>query len=263
MAPEDVMNLVNSKMNFEQILGNQEIASERGRNTAAQNQVENYYKALNANIALGKDKRDAETDALRTAKIDRSTPFEVDGKMYVDWTDSSGGVVKREELGSNTYKPQAKEAMVSPDGKVGFYGPEDKIPQGSTKLGTSREGMTDKQKMDMDILVAGIDQMISTGKDGKGDKVEGSELAERARIFNQYHPTKQWMMVPEGPGMLGSGPKWVKLPKDEKELKAVPGSTVVSRNPKGKEVTMEQVRAKAAQHNVSINEVLKFMNSGR
>jgi len=262
MTPEDVNSLLHTGLNYRQILGVEETAKERTQANAAQNIVENYYKQLNANLAMGKDRREATKDALEISGLKRSAPYSVDGKEYIDWTDAQGNRVKREELGASNTGQQNAKLLRTPDGKIMWAKPGDNVPDGSTYLSDNRGGLTfDNQK-----TLAGLDMIFATGKDSKGTSYDPEALGGFAELYNKNHPSSQMVKIPGqvvdwGPD---KDPQWIKLPKDPIAIIKMPDETVISRDSKtGQEITVKKVKEVAKAKGASPEAVLKFLGIGR
>ena len=240
-------------INYRNVLGSEKINLAQESRLAGQNEIENYYKSLTAD-------RQAEEDKLKASKLNRSAPMEVDGKMVIDWTDQQGNVVKRETVGDATRSDQAKKLFKTKDGKVEFFGPGE-IPDGALPWSDTQEGgLTPAQEFNQAKSLADIEARMVDGS------VETPEaLAGDAEVFNKYHPTQQWKMLPGSEGIplvpfSGTKAKWVKLPKNPSELLALPENRVVSRNPQtGDDITVGMAKSIAKAKGVSEIDVLKFL----
>lgn len=245
--------MLGTMINYRNVLGGEKLNLAQESRLAGQNEIENFYKQLEVQRALGKDEAAA-------AKLTRSAPMEVDGNVVVDWLDAQGNPVKREVVGKATRNDQAKKLFKTADGKVEFFGPGE-IPDGAIPWSDTQEGgLTPAQEFNQAKSLADIEARMVDGS------VETPEaLAGDAEVFNKYHPTQQWKMIPGKEGIplvpfSGSEAKWVKLPKNPSELLALPEDQVVSRNPQtGDDITVGMAKAIAKSKGVSEIDVLKFL----
>jgi len=184
--------------------------------------------------------------------------------MMIDYTDAMGNVVKREEVGKATRNDQAEKWFKAPDGSYKSFPAGTEVPSGFTPISTESGGLTDNQKFNQDVKLAGIDQMMTTLKDGAGNDIDDpNQLEGYAQIYNQNNPTHQWIKVPgyDSPAMewgLDQDPRWVKLPKDSGAVLKMPADTVISRDDKtGKEVTVGIIKEYAKRVNSTPEALLK------
>lgn len=255
LSAEDIQNLMGNLINYKQVLGNQANSQEGHAITEAQNLIENYYKDL-------KNRRETEEFETKKSKLNRSAPFEVEGKMMIDWTDAQGNVVKREEVGKATRDSQAAKLLRMPDGTVQTIDPQvgQTFPAGTSILGTGEGsgGLTEAQKFSQAGKLAEIDASMVAQDVENPDMLDGY-----AEIYNQQHPTHQWIKVPGTGGLFGSDAKWTKLPKDSAEIVKMPPDTLVGRSPSGKKITLEMIVAKAQELGVSPEQALKELGLAR
>jgi len=253
MSSEDVQNLMGHLINYKQVLGNQANSAEGHAITEAQNLIENYYKDL-------KNRRETEEFESKKSKLNRSAPFEVNGKMMIDWTDAQGNVVKREEVGDATRNSQAERVFKLPNGQMDFIGPDEAIPPGAVLASPSEGGgeLTEAQKFSQAGKLAEIDAKLVANEVENPEELEGY-----AELYNREHPTHQWIKVPGTGGLFGSDAKWTKLPKNAAEIVKMPKDTLVGRSPSGKKITLEMIVAKAQELGVSPEQALKELGLAR
>jgi len=253
MSSEDVQNLMGHLINYKQVLGNQANSQEGHAITEAQNLIENYYKDL-------KNRRETEEFESKKSKLNRSAPFEVDGKMYIDWTDAQGNPVEREEVGKATRSNQAERVFKLPNGQMDFIGPDEAIPPGAVLASPSEGGgeLTEAQKFSQAGKLAEIDASMVAQDVENPDMLDGY-----AEIYNQQHPTHQWIKVPGTDGIFGSDAKWTKLPKDPTEIVKMPKDTLVGRSPSGKKVTLGMIVEMAQAKGISPEQALKELGLAR
>ena len=240
-------------INYRQVLGGEKINLAQESRLAGQNEIENYYKNL-------ENQRNVAEAELKASKLTRSAPMEVDGNVVVDWLDAQGNPVKREVVGKATRNDQAKKLFKTKDGKVEFFGPGE-VPDGAIPWSDTQEGgLTPAQEFNQAKSLADIEARMVDGS------VEVPEaLAGDAEVFNKYHPTQQWKLLPFHDSKwnemgTNSDAKWVKLPKNPSELLALPEDQVVSRNPQtGDDITVGMAKSIAKAKGVSEIDVLKFL----
>jgi len=253
MSAEDIQTLMGNLINYKQVLGNQANSQEGHAITEAQNMVENYYKDL-------KDRRDSEEFESKKSKLNRSAPFEVNGKMMIDWTDAQGNVVKREKVGNATKSTQAERVFKLPNGQMDFIGPDEAIPPGAILASPENGGgeLTEAQKFSQAGKLAEIDaSMVAQDVDNP------AMLDGYAEIYNSQHPTHQWIKVPGSGGWFGGDAQWKKLPKDPVEIMKMDPSTTVGRSPSGKEITLKMAIAKAQELKMTPEQFLKELGLAR
>jgi len=255
MTPEDVMGLIKGGLDYRQLLGAERVAQSSTASAAAQNQVENYYKALNARLAMGKDARDAES-------IKINQPYERDGKMVQDTHDSTGRLISREVVGDP--KPQfASRVFEGPDGNLQFIPNGMDIPPGFKEPTNRTLDMTEAQKDNRKLKLAGIEQMITNMKDSKGGELSPEAVQGYAEYYNQNaNAPYKFKMLPKGPGYFGSSPEWIKLPTNPAERAKLPDATLNRLLPvgsDGKQITMEQVRKIAKAKGATVAEAIQLL----
>ena len=253
MSSEDVQNLMGHLINYRNVLGD-EANSQRGNAiTEAQHLVENYYKELT-------ERRAREDSESKKRSLNRSTPYEVDGKMLIDWTDNEGNVVNREEVGKSTKNSQAERVFKLPNGQMDFIGPDEAIPPGAVLASPSEGGgeLTEAQKFSQAGKLAEIDAKLVANEVDNPEELEGY-----AELYNREHPTHQWIKVPGTGGLFGSDAKWTKLPKNAAEIVKMPPDTLVGRSPSGKKITLEMIVAKAQEAGISPEQALKELGLAR
>lgn len=235
-------------INYQQVLGSQENRS-----------LERQYKDATLQNALEKAKREA-------TKIDHSTDYTADGKVMRDYFDAQGNLVKRETIGEAKKDGQALKLVELPDGSVQSIDPQKvtNLPKGTKLLGTAsaEPKLTPSQAFDQDVKLAGIDSMLSTGLDSKGNEVMSEALDSYAAIYNKNNSASQYVKIPGSPKVAGlpftgNEAKWVKVPKSVEGIAALKPDTVLGRTSKGSEVTLEQIKAKANTMGISLEEALK------
>ena len=231
-----------------------------------QDQIENYYRHYSAMIAAGKDHRDAQKFALEMSQLNRSTPYEVNGQMVIDWTTPQGQIAKREIVGPATPKTEGVRWMQAPDGQV-FKAtastPDSEIPKGSIMLSNvhPKDGqltVNDQTKLAMMKGIVESGQTVSdTGVTLKYDEPTRDSIMQ---VVNQSDPHNQFVKIPGPPGYFGGqgAAQYVKLPKTAIGILAMPDTQVIAYDDKtGKSLTVASIKQFAQDKGVAPELVLK------
>jgi len=167
----------------------------------------------------------AKTAAARAvaSKVTYGTPYEKDGKMYRDKL-QGGSVIGTEDLGEKktSYKPNV---FVRDDGTPVEVPVGTEIPAGLKVPSEVQVNLTGEQQRQQEQDLAGIEQMLLTGVDSKGNEIENLEALQGwADTYNKRNSNYNVVMVPKKEGepipftfgffTKGGAPaKYIKVPK--------------------------------------------------
>lgn len=263
LGPEELSVLMKGGLGMRELMARDAASVQR----AQQDQIENYYRHYSAMIAAGKDHRDAQKFALEMSQLNRSTPYEVNGQMMIDWTTPQGQVAKREIVGPATPKTEGVRWMQAPDGRV-FKAtastPDSEIPKGSIMLSNvhPKDGqltVNDQTKLAMMKGIVESGQTVSdTGATLKYDEPTRDSIMQ---VVNQSDPHNQFVKIPgrEVPGIGNDIPtQYIKLPKTAIGILAMPDTQVIAYDDKtGKSLTVTGVKQFAKDKGVAPELVLK------
>lgn len=185
--------------------------------------------------------------------------YTANGKTYLRYVDPKTNQIATRDLGDAGEKLQNKKLLKDADGNGYWVGPNDPIRPGSTYLASQDNGFSINDQYTLSFLKSGIE----SGKDQEGRDMDESTRDNNMTLVNLNDKTHQFVKVPTvKESVWGNSvvPKYVKLPKEPAQLKALPNTQVVGYDEEeGKSITMAEIRETAKRTGQPVDMVFKYL----
>lgn len=260
LAPEDIINLLNTSLNMRQIDGQE-----------ARAKVQEEYNRQRLELDRDRELRQLTELEMKSLGLTPSAIVNVNGYQTRQWHDIYGNVVRTDVLGPEGYKPDNSGGtwMMTPDGRPLHVKPgeEGKVPLGSRPLSDSGGRL----KFSDQVQLASFEGIIQTGEDSKNTKYPDETRAGLADLYNKSNPDNYMVnVVPRKTtrwldGISDVEPVWIKVPKaPTSELPLPDGvdpkSVIAVDDETGKPIYLYQIEQLAQQEGISVQEVMKYFN---
>ena len=252
LAPEDVYQLMSAGLNNKQI----EAIEQYRKDSLAQasQQHQDLMREKGIDNTLAQEKFDFERGELKVgaAKV-------VGDKVVVPVYDKQGNLVRIDTLGDAPEKAQNMKLLKDAEGNPYWAKPGDPLKPGSTYLASSDNGFSINDQYTLSFLKSGIE----SGLDKDGNEIDEVTRDNNMTLVNLNDKVHQFVKVPEiKSGWTGTKvvPKYVKLPKDPAQLKALPDTQVVGYDEEMRApITMAEVRETAKRTGQPVEMVFKYL----
>lgn len=252
LAPEDVYQLLGVGLNNKQLELMDQYRKDQLRQSAEQNQIANQFKSAD-------DQRQMLRLQMEAGEVKADSPVNVDGKMVQRYHDKFGNVVREDVLGDAPQVDRGTKLLKDAEGNPYWAKPGDPLKPGSTYLASSDNGFSINDQYMLSFLKSGIE----SGLDKDGNEMDEVTRDNNMTLVNLNDKVHQFVKVPEvKSGWTGTKvvPKYVKLPKDPAQLKALPDTQVVGYDEEMRApITMAEVRETAKRTGQPVEMVFKYL----
>lgn len=252
LAPEDVYQLMSAGLNNKQIEAIEQYRKDSL--TQASQQHQDLMREKGIDNTLAQNKFDFERGELKVgeAKV-------VGDKVIVPVYDKQGNLVRTDTLGDAPEKAQNMKLLKDGEGNPYWAKPGDQLRPGSTYLADSNNGFSINDQG----TLAAIKGIVQNGTDVKGQEYSEDDRDNYMAVANLNDKAHQFVKVPEvKKSMFGDSvvPKYIKLPKEPAQLKALPDTQVVGHDEEmNAPITMAEVRETAKRTGQPVEMVFKYL----
>ena len=253
LAPEDVYQLMSAGLNNKQIEAIEQYRKDSLTQQGQQHQDLMKEKGIDNTLAQNKFEADQRELKVGEAKT-------VGGKVVVPVYDKQGNLVRTDTLGDAPEKAANMKLLKDGEGNPYWAKPGDVLKPGSTYLASSENGFSINDQYTLSFLKSGVE----SGKVKYGKAIDEATRDNNMSMVNLNDKTHQFVKIPgkEVPGVFSSDipPKYIKLPKEPAQLKALPDTQVVGHDEElGSPITMAQVRETAKRTGQPVEMVFKYL----
>lgn len=253
LAPEDVYQLMSAGLNNKQIEAIEQYRKDSLEQQKTQHQ--DLMKEKGVDNLLAQKKFEADQKELKVGEAKT-----VGGKVVVPIYDKQGNLVRTDTLGDAPEKAQNMKLLKDGEGNPYWAKPGDQLRPGSTYLADSNNGFSINDQYTLSFLKSGVE----SGKDKDGNDMDEATRDNNMTLVNLNDKAHQFVKIPgkEVPGMFNSNipPKYIKLPKDLAQLKALSDTSVVGYDPDyDTPITMAQVKETAKRTGQPVEMVFKYL----
>lgn len=252
LTPDDVYALMKGGLEKSQI----DAIDQYRKDSMAQNQLQHQdlVRSKEVDDKLAREKFQADQSELspKEAKV-------VGDKVVIPVYDKRGNLVRTDTLGDAPKTDPGTKLLKDGDGNPYWAKPGDPLRPGSTYLASQDNGFSINDQYTLSFLKSGIE----SGKDANGNDLDEATMDNNMALVNLNDKSHQFVKVPTvKESMWGNSivPKYVKLPKEPAQLKALPDTQVVGYDEEeGEKITMAKVRETAKRTGQPVEMVFKYL----